>query len=118
MYSFDQRLKESSKVIEKFPDRIPVICERDSNSTNVPLLTKKKFLIPKELSLAQFIFVIRKNIKLSKEKALFIFINNILPPVTLDINSVYIQHKDKDNFLYIKYSGENTFGCNRKVFSV
>jgi hypothetical protein len=28
----------------------------------------------------QFVYVIRKRIKLSPEKAIFIFINNILPP--------------------------------------
>jgi len=27
------------------------------------------------------------------------------------MSSVYEDHKDDDGFLYITYSGENTFGC-------
>lgn len=27
------------------------------------------------------------------------------------MSSVYEDHKDEDGFLYITYSGENTFGC-------
>lgn len=28
------------------------------------------------------------------------------------MSSVYEDHKDEDGFLYITYSGENTFGCS------
>ena len=36
--------------------------------------------MPADLTVGQFVYVIRKRIKLSPEKAIFIFINNILPP--------------------------------------
>lgn len=55
-------------------------------------------------------YVIRKRIKLSPEKAIFIFVNNVLPPTAALMSAVYEEHKDEDGFLYISYSGENTFG--------
>lgn len=100
-----------------------------------------RYLVPSDLTVGQFVYVIRKRIKLSPERAIFIFIDNKLPPsgeilvgsVTLicawilsrDLNlthvldtfsaaslmsAIYEEMKDKDGFLYIKYSGENTFG--------
>jgi len=56
------------------------------------------------------VYVIRKRIKLSPEKAIFIFVRNVLPPTAALMSAVYDEHKDEDGFLYIMYSGENTFG--------
>ena len=39
-----------------------------------------------------------------------IFINNIIPPQHELVSTIYDEHKDNDGFLYITYSGENTFG--------
>ena len=55
-------------------------------------------------------YVIRKRIKMSSEKAIFIFINSVLPPTAALMSSIYEEQKDEDGFLYITYSGENTFG--------
>jgi hypothetical protein len=69
-----------------------------------------EFLVPSDLTCGQFVYVIRKRIKLSPEKALFIFCNNQLPPTSALMSSVYAEHKDQDGFLYITYAGENSFG--------
>ena len=62
------------------------------------------------MSLGQFIYVIRKRIKLQANEALFILVNNVLQPSNKSIQEIYEDHKDVDNFLYIIYSSENTFG--------
>lgn len=36
--------------------------------------------MPADLTVGQFVFVIRKRIKLDAEKAIFVFVDNILPP--------------------------------------
>jgi hypothetical protein len=36
--------------------------------------------VPSDLTVGQFVYVIRKRIKLSPEKAIFIFVKNVLPP--------------------------------------
>jgi hypothetical protein len=39
-----------------------------------------RYLVPADLTIGQFVYVIRKHIKLSSEKAIFIFVKNVLPP--------------------------------------
>ena len=56
-----------------------MICEKVEKS-DIPTIDKKKYLVPADLTVGQFVYVIRKRIKLSPEKAIFIFVNEILPP--------------------------------------
>ncbi|XP_054787541.1 autophagy-related protein 8C-like isoform X2 [Prosopis cineraria] len=107
----EKRLEESARIREKYPDRIPVIVERADRS-DIADVDKKKYLVPGDLSVGQFVYVIRKRIKLSAEKAIFVFINNILPPTAALMSAIYEEHKDEDGFLYMTYSGENTFGSH------
>lgn len=39
-----------------------------------------RYLVPADLSVGQFVYVVRKRIKLSAEKAIFVFVKNTLPP--------------------------------------
>ncbi|KAK6154432.1 hypothetical protein DH2020_008680 [Rehmannia glutinosa] len=68
------------------------------------------YLVPADLTVGQFVYVVRKRIKLSAEKAIFIFVKNILPPTAAMMSAIYEENKDEDGFLYMTYSGENTFG--------
>jgi GABA(A) receptor-associated protein len=110
-YSDEYRKFESKRVLTKFPDRKPVICEVSSNARNdCPLIDKKKYLVPDYLTFGQFMYVIRKRLKISSEKALFLFVDNRLPPSTIPMCDLYHMCKDEDGFLYVTYSFENTFG--------
>lgn len=78
--------------------------------SNIQDIDKRKFLVPSDLTVAQFMYIIRKRIQLPPEKAMFLFVNKILPTTSSTMGSIYDEHKDPDGFLYISYSGENTFG--------
>eukprot|EP00995_Heteronema_vittatum_P008158 NODE_3330_length_680_cov_257.196513_g2366_i0.p1 GENE.NODE_3330_length_680_cov_257.196513_g2366_i0~~NODE_3330_length_680_cov_257.196513_g2366_i0.p1 ORF type:complete len:143 (-),score=64.54 NODE_3330_length_680_cov_257.196513_g2366_i0:252-629(-) len=110
----EKRKLESLRIRQKYPDRIPVICEK-ADGSDVPDIDKKKYLVPSDLSVGQFVYVIRKRIKLPPEKAVFLFVNNALPPTAALMLHLYESHKDEDGFLYMKYSGENTFGGLEEV---
>ena len=75
----DKRVAEAKRIRAKYNDCIPVICER-AHKTDVPDIDKKKYLVPADLTVGQFVYVIRKRIELPPEKAIFVFVNNILPP--------------------------------------
>lgn len=110
-FPFTKRLNEANRVLEKYPDRIPIIVERYNRSSNdLPLIDKKKFLVPNDLIVGQFVYVIRKRIRLPAEKAIFIMVDNKLPQTSMLISELYEDYKDDDNFLYLTYSSENVFG--------
>ena len=108
-FTFDKRKNEASRILIKYPDRIPVIVEKNEHS-DIPQIDKQKYLVPADLTVGQFVYVIRKRIKLEPEKAIFLFINNTLPPTAALMSQIYKENCDSDSFLYVMYSGEATFG--------
>ncbi|KAL5224683.1 hypothetical protein ABZP36_011322 [Zizania latifolia] len=101
---------------------------------------QRRYLVPTDLTVGQFVYVVsnlmRKRIKLSPEKAIFVFVKNTLPPTgkilsliyhpvtchlpfflyrhnlltTSLMSAIYEESKDEDGFLCMTYSGESTFG--------
>lgn len=110
LHSFEKRKKEADRILEKYPEKIPVIVQKALNNTLLPEIDKNKYLVPKDLSIGQFSYVIRKRIKLKPEDALFISIENTIPPTSSILLQIYEEYKDKDGFLYVEISGESTFG--------
>lgn len=108
-HPFEKRREVADRIKAKYPDRIPVIVEKAPKS-DAPDIDKKKYLVPSDITVGKFVYEIRKHMKLSPEKAIFLFVNNTLPPTGALISTIYERYKDEDGFLYITYSGENTFG--------
>ena len=108
--SLEKRCKESENILKKYPNRIPVIVERSEKCKEINEIDKNKFLVPNDLTMNQFIYVVRKRLKLSSEKALFVFINDKLMPNSRTLYEIYQEEKEEDDFLYMNYASENTFG--------
>lgn len=108
--SFQDRLAESARILAKYPDRKPIICEKASNQIDLPSIDKRKYLVPNDLTVGQFIYVIRKRMRLTPDQSLCLFINYKMVSSSELMGQVYHQEKDSDGFLYIKYSKENVFG--------
>jgi len=102
---------EADKIMQRYPDRIPIIISRSATSKNTPEIDKSKFLVPVDLTVGQFLYVIRKRLKLDPAVGLYMFIDNTIACNTELIYKVYKESYDKDDhFLYAVYSCENTFG--------
>jgi GABA(A) receptor-associated protein len=108
--TFEQRKAEASAIRIKYPERVPVIIERFPGS-QVNDMDKKKFLIPSDISISQLVWIIRKRVHLEPEKALYLYVGKTMPVASMSIAQVYEEQHDEDGFLYVMYSGENTFGC-------
>ena len=120
-FSIENRRNEAKKVLEKYPERLPVIITKDVKS-QLPSINQVKFLIPYNLTIAQLIYIIRNRISIKAEETINIFVEDIegnikLPPTGSSLNHIYKEnvdnhqkHKNYDGFLYIIYSGENVFG--------
>merc|ERR1712013_497700 len=68
-HPFEKRRAEGEKIRRKYPDRVPVIVEK-SPKARIGDLDKKKYLVPSDLTVGQFYFLIRKRISLRPEDAL------------------------------------------------
>lgn len=69
----EKRKEESKKIREKYPDRVPVICEKDPKS-KMKNIDKTKYLVPNDLTVSQFSYIIRKRLELDKSSALFLLV--------------------------------------------
>ena len=111
LWSRARRKAEAERILAKYPQRIPVICEKDPRSRDIPDIDRQKYLVPDDLTVANFMYVIRKRIKINPEKSIYLFVNNKVMPATAQlISALYEEYKDEDGFLYITYAGESTFG--------
>ena len=108
-FSFEKRRSEVQRILKKYPNRIPIVVEIAENSS-LPPLDKSKYLVPEELTISQFIYIIRKRLKLQPDQALFIFVNNCLLTSTSLMKEVYKEHKEESGFLMIIIREESTFG--------
>jgi len=110
---FDKRCSLSSKILNSYPDRVPVIVEKAPNS-NIPDIQRKKFLAPAEIPISKFQAEIRKHIAIPADKTIFLYVgNNVLPQSSALMSQIYGQHRDEDGFLYVVYSGESVFGSEQ-----
>lgn len=110
IYSYDDRLLESTKIKAKYPDRVPIICEQHHKTTLT--LDKQKYLVPITLTVGQFSYIIRKRLKVTPEQAIFLMIDKMYPSIQTEIGNLYNEYKDDDGFLYITFHNENTFGSD------
>jgi GABA(A) receptor-associated protein len=105
-----ERVKKSQIILEKYPDRVPLIIQPSKNDKDSFPIDKSKYITPRDLTLMQLQQIIRKRVRFPAEKALFIFINNKIYPITSLVGAIYDTNKDADGFLYITYCQESTFG--------
>ena len=109
----DVRKKECEKIRVQFPEKIPIICEKDPKS-NIKDIDKTKYLVPADLTVANFSGMIRKRIEIPEEAAFYLLANG-KSSLTGDklLSEVYDSYKDpEDGFLYIAYASELTWGIN------
>ena len=103
--------KSVDDILLKYPDRKPIFVYRSKTDKVLPLITKNKFLVPNNMTLGQFLVIIRNKIDIDAKISIFLFVNDRnLPCYSNTIENIYDEFKNKDNMLVITYSGENTFG--------
>ena len=107
--NFTDRKEQALQMLNKYPERCPIIVYKDKNST-LNNFKVNKFLVPRNFTFSQFIHTIKNKNNLDPKIALFAFINNNIPTSSENIASIYKKHKDDDYYLYVKILTENTFG--------
>lgn len=109
-YAFDDRLQVSGKILERYSDRVPVICEpRDREKLK---LDKTKFLCPRDYKMGHFVLTLRRRLQqeVNSSDAIYIFSNGQILPNSMTMGEIYEKHKDSDGLLYFVFDKESTFG--------
>jgi GABA(A) receptor-associated protein len=109
-YTYTERLYESSQIKKKYVNRIPIIIEKDIIAYNIPSIDKSKYLAPTNMTLGEFMIILRKKLNVRPEETIFFIIENTIQPTSHTIETIYNKFADDDGFLYIIYTSENTFG--------
>lgn len=111
-HTLDHRKDESSRMRQRHHDRIPVVVQRAMGETTLPDVDKKKYLVPVDMTVGQFMHVLRKRVDLPPEIAIFLFVGftNDLPSTQSLLSALDEKYRDEDGFLYLTYQGESTFG--------
>ena len=106
-----KRKEECQKVREKYPDRIPIIIEKDPNS-QIKEMDRTKFLVPNDLTAQHLIFIIRKRLELSKEETIFMLVDGKTTIAgETALQDIYDKYQDKeDGYLYIVYTSQLAWG--------
>ena len=116
--TLEERINYSTKLAMKYPDYIPVIISKREKDKILQDIDKTKYLIPKNLNIAEFMCIIRKKINTDSKQAIFVFIvvkngsksQSSLVPANTTFEQLYGQNRSDDHFLYLVYASENTFG--------
>lgn len=102
---------EVGMIKQKHPGHIPVVVLAKDKRIN---LTKHKFLVKSDVTVGQFMFILRKKIEgdVASTESLFLFANNTLPVTSQLMSELYHLYQDKDTgLLFLQMCKENTFGA-------
>ncbi len=113
--TIDSTISNEIKLIrQKYPDRVPCIVKPKGKS--LPTLTKKKFLVPQDLTLGNFTFTVRKYFErsINETESLYWFCNDKSGKPTLLSMNILMSELDRKmnngDILIIYCASENTFG--------
>ena len=93
------------KLRERYPNRVPVVLSSNSE------LRTTKFLLPTDMSAAQFLSVARRHINdVHKNEALFMTVGGRMPMLQQTVLELDRSHSGDDGILRVAVNKENTFG--------
>ena len=85
--------------------------ERFKKENRLPDLDKAKFLVPTEISLGQFLSILRSRLHLPPSQSLYVLINGrSLGEYNMPMGAIYEMNRDTDGFLYFNYAAQEAFG--------
>ena len=106
----ESRIKQSKDLLDKYPNKLPVILEKDPTSKIIEM-KKTKFLLEKKSTVQQLQQMIRRKTSLKEEEALFLQVRAKFSITGVKtIEEIYKEYKDQDGFLYIIYTTELIYG--------
>jgi hypothetical protein len=104
--------KKIEELLIKYPNRIPIVL----SSISYKKIGNIKLIVPFDMTLTQFITILRNKIELKKEEAIYFFVkdtnnkSDVIIPTTSSLGPLYNQYKDKSLILNMYFEKEAVFG--------
>ena len=109
-FNLEERKMDFANIMKNCSNKIPVIIEKEPTS-KIKEIVKTKFLLPQNLKLSELIRFIRNKLDITYTTAIYLIAAYKFAITGSELLSeIYQKYKDKDNFLYIRYSEQLTFG--------
>ena len=105
-YSEEERKAESTRILARYASKVPVIVER-ARGSSLEELSKKKYLVPRDMIQGELQYVIRKRLSLSSSEGLYMYVDGVL----LQSGALLRGYASPDGFIYVEYATEATFGA-------
>lgn len=103
--------REVEAIRHRFPNKVPLYVTRYVRDREVPVLGRTKFLVPQELTMSQFLYIIRTKMKLRDSQALYLLVNDkVLASHSMTMAQAYQQFRSHDGYLHITYAAQQVFG--------
>ena len=91
--SLEKRIKDCTQILNDFPNRIPVICERAPNA-KFQIITKTKYLCPLDMTVTQFTFLIRQKLNLPQGATIYFLTGDNVTLTTVSDENEWARIKD------------------------
>ena len=105
----EERKAKVNQMLEANPNRVPIILQSDGGLSSDRLL-KKRFLIPGNYKINNFLQTLKKEQNFKSDRALFFYIGKTLIKQDKTFNGLYLSNKDEDGILYLRVTDVPTFG--------
>lgn len=90
--------------------KIVVVADGDA-----PVFKNSRLLVDSSLTMSQFLYKLRKRLKLRSDEAVYLFVNNTLPMMSMSVGEVHAKHAVK-GILTVHYGIESAFGSGNTSF--
>ena len=119
--SLEQRKKDCAKIMSIYPNKIPVVIDKNPNFPNSVNITKNKLIISEDFTVSELLkTIIQKYLPINSEQDITLYVTPANIPISAsgDMKTFYKTYKDEDGFLYLKYSTKTSSSGSDKDFKI